>query len=151
MGHKMTSMLEDRLDHQGLQAKMEPLGHLGRKVNQGKMVHKAVPVLRVQWDPWGCQGQWEDQALQANKAHQACQDQCECKSSGVQRVNLGIWVPWGPQAPRARKVTTVNLGEGAKEALQVWMGYLAWKLHAQWALTPDGLLMPGCGYSSVLN
>ena len=137
MGRKIMSTLEGRLARQGLQAKMELLGHLGKKANQGKMAHKVTPVLRVQWDPWGCQGQWEDQALQANKVHQACQDKYACKSSGVQRVNLGTWVPWGPQAPRVRKVTTVNLGEGAREALQVWMGYLAWMPHAQWALTPD--------------
>ena len=95
MGHKMTSMLEDRLDHQGLQAKMEPLGHLGRKGNQGKMVHRvtqATWVLRVQWVPWGCRGQWENQAPQANKGHQAYRDKWACKASGVQRVNLGTWV-----------------------------------------------------------
>ena len=95
MGHKMTSMLEDRLDHQGLQAKMEPLGHLGRKGNQGKMVHRvtrATWVLRAPWVPWGYRGQWENPAPQANKVHQAYQDKWACKAFGVQRVNLGTWV-----------------------------------------------------------
>ena len=92
MGHKMMSMLEARLAHQGLQAKTELLG---KKANQGKMVHRvtrATWVLRVQWVPWGCLGQWENQAPQANKGHQAYQDKWACKASGVQRVNLGTWV-----------------------------------------------------------